>query len=36
MKDKINELATNGKNKNVRDLNRRKNEFKRASNVRQI
>jgi hypothetical protein len=30
LKDKINELATNSKNKNIRDLYRRKNEFKRG------
>jgi hypothetical protein len=29
MKDKINELATNSKNKNIRDLYRGINEFKR-------
>jgi hypothetical protein len=28
LKDKINELATNSKNKNIRDLYRGKNEFK--------
>jgi hypothetical protein len=31
-KDKINELATNSKNKNIRDLYRGINEFKRATN----
>jgi hypothetical protein len=30
MKDKINELATNNKNKNIRDLYRGINEFKRG------
>jgi hypothetical protein len=30
MKGKINELATNSKNKNIRDLYRRINEFKRG------
>jgi hypothetical protein len=30
MKDKINELATNSKNKNIRDLCRGINEFKRG------
>jgi hypothetical protein len=29
-KDKINELATNSMNKNIRDLHRGKNEFKRG------
>jgi hypothetical protein len=29
LKDKINELAMNSKNKNIRDLHRGKNEFKR-------
>jgi hypothetical protein len=29
MKDKVNELATNSKNKNIRDLYRGINEFKR-------
>jgi hypothetical protein len=29
LKDKINELATNNKNKNTRDLNRGINEYKR-------
>jgi hypothetical protein len=33
MKDKINELAMNGKNKNIRDLYRGLNEFKGATNV---
>jgi uncharacterized protein YaaR (DUF327 family) len=28
LKDKINELATNSKNKNIRDLYRKKSEFK--------
>jgi hypothetical protein len=32
LRDKINELATNSKNKNIRDLYRRINEFKRAIN----
>jgi hypothetical protein len=32
LKDKINELATNSKNKNIRDLYKGKNEFKRYSN----
>jgi hypothetical protein len=32
MKDKINELATNSKNKNIRDLYRGINKFKRAIN----
>jgi uncharacterized protein YaaR (DUF327 family) len=32
LKDKINELATNSKNKNIRDLYRGINEFKRATN----
>jgi hypothetical protein len=40
MKDKIDELATNTKNKNIRDLSRRMNEFKRGyqpnNDVRQI
>jgi hypothetical protein len=31
LKDKINELATNSKNKNIRDLYRGINEFKRSS-----
>jgi hypothetical protein len=30
LKDKINELATNSKNQNIRDLYRRINEFKEA------
>jgi hypothetical protein len=30
LKDKINELAMNSKNKNIRDLYRRINEFKRG------
>jgi hypothetical protein len=30
LKDKINELATNSKNKNIRDLYRGINEFKRG------
>jgi hypothetical protein len=30
LKDKINELETNSKNKNIRDLNRGINEFKRG------
>jgi hypothetical protein len=33
MKDKINDLATNGKNKNIRDLHRGINEFKKATNL---
>jgi hypothetical protein len=32
--DKINELATNSKNKNIRDLYRRINEFKRGYQLR--
>jgi hypothetical protein len=32
LKDKINELASNSKNKNIRDLYRGINEFKRATN----
>jgi hypothetical protein len=32
LKDKINELATNSKNKNIRDLYRGINEFKWATN----
>jgi hypothetical protein len=32
MKDKINELATNSKNNNIRDLNRGINGLKRATN----
>jgi hypothetical protein len=32
LKDKINELPTNSKNKNTRDLYRGINEFKRATN----
>jgi hypothetical protein len=32
LKDKINELAMNSKNKNIRDLYRGLNEFKRATN----
>jgi hypothetical protein len=31
LKDKINELATNSKNSNIRDLYRRMNEFKRGT-----
>jgi hypothetical protein len=34
LKDKINELATNSKNKNIRDLYRGKNGFKRGSQLR--
>jgi hypothetical protein len=34
MKDKIKELATNSKNKNIRDLNRGINEFKRVYQLR--
>jgi hypothetical protein len=34
MKDKINELATNGKNKNIRDLYRGIKEFKRSYQTR--
>jgi hypothetical protein len=34
LKDKINELATNSKNKNIRDLYRRINEFKRGYQLR--
>jgi hypothetical protein len=30
LKDRINELATNSKNKNIRDLYRRVNEFRRG------
>jgi hypothetical protein len=30
LKDRSNELATNGKNKNIRDLHRGINEFKRG------
>jgi hypothetical protein len=30
MRDKINQLVTNSKNKNIRDLYRGKNEFKRG------
>jgi hypothetical protein len=33
LKDKINELAMNSKNKNIRDLYRGTNEFKRATNL---
>jgi hypothetical protein len=33
VKDKINELATNIKNKNIRDLYRKINEFKRSTNL---
>jgi hypothetical protein len=33
MKDRINELATNSKNKNIRELYRGINEFNRATNV---
>jgi hypothetical protein len=32
LKDKINELATNSKNKNIRDVYSGINEFKRATN----
>jgi hypothetical protein len=32
LKDKINELATNSKSKNIRDLYRGINEFKRGTN----
>jgi hypothetical protein len=32
LNDKINELATNSKNKNIRDLYRGINEFKKATN----
>jgi hypothetical protein len=34
LKDKINELATNGKNKNIRDLYRRIKEFKTGYQTR--
>jgi hypothetical protein len=34
LKDKINEIATNSKTKNIRDLYRRKNEFKRGYKLR--
>jgi hypothetical protein len=34
LKDKINELATNSKNKNIRDLHRGINEFKRGCQPR--
>jgi hypothetical protein len=33
LKDKINELAKNSKNKNIRDLYRGINEFMRATNL---
>jgi hypothetical protein len=36
LKDKINELAVNSKNKNIRDLNRGINEFKRGYQPRNI
>jgi chemotaxis methyl-accepting protein methylase len=36
MKDKINELATNNKNKNIRDLYGGMNEFKRGNQPRNI
>jgi hypothetical protein len=34
LKDRINELATNSKNKNIRDPCRGINEFKRANHLR--
>jgi uncharacterized protein (DUF2141 family) len=34
LKDKINELETNNKNKNIRDLNRGINEFKKGYQYR--
>jgi hypothetical protein len=34
LEDKINELATNSKNKNIRDLCRGLNEFKRGYQLR--
>jgi hypothetical protein len=33
LKEKINELATNDKNKNIRDLYRGLNDFKRVTNL---
>jgi hypothetical protein len=36
MKDKFNELATNSTNKNIRDLYRGINVFKRGSRLRNI
>jgi hypothetical protein len=33
MKDKIDELATNSKNKNIRNLYRGINEFKKGTNL---
>jgi prefoldin subunit 5 len=33
LKDRINELETNSKNKNIRELYRGINEFKRATNI---
>jgi hypothetical protein len=33
LRGKINELATNGKKKNIRDLDRGINEFRRVTNL---
>jgi hypothetical protein len=33
LKDRINQLATDGKNKNIRDLYRGINEFRRVTNL---
>jgi hypothetical protein len=36
LKDKMNELATNSKNKNIRDLYKKRNEFKRGYQPRKV